>query len=401
MKRKKLQTASFALAAALLCRCPLSALASPAFAYDAETWERLGDSVMEYEELPLLVEEYNPTYLNNQTTYQDGRENKNAREVRDKQYESAYDTYDAADSLREQADSLEEMGALAVPGMASAYSSLMAAAIMTEKMALQTEQAADASYRDSEMDRLDYIGKQNGVIVQTQRLFASYSQVRATIPSLEKALELQQASFRLLEKQAEIGMATQTDLLNAQKNMQSLQSTLTQTGASMEALRRQLCLMTGWSQDASPEIRDLPRADISRIEVMNPEEDTKTALEQNVSLQSNRRAYANMAEGSADKKNMDRTIKNQEESIKAGMQTLYYDVLQKRTALQAAEAALASETSAMNAADLKLQLGSISSFQHLQEETAFLGKQVDVETANMNLQQAIETYEWALKGYTE
>ena len=36
---------------------------------------------------------------------------------------------------------------------------------------------------------------------------------------------------------------------------------------------------------------------------------------------------------------------------------------------------------------------------HALIRVSFLEKQIDKETANMNLQQAIETYEWALKGY--
>lgn len=63
---------------------------------------------MEYSELPYLVQEYNPTYLNNQTTYQAGRDTKNAKEVQDKQYNQANDLYDSADNLRDQADQIED-----------------------------------------------------------------------------------------------------------------------------------------------------------------------------------------------------------------------------------------------------------------------------------------------------
>ena len=83
------------------------------------------------------------------------------------------------------------------------------------------------------------------------------------------------------------------------------------------------------------------------------------------------------------------------------MRNLYNDVLQKETALELAKAALASETSGMREADRKLQLGSITSLQHLQEEAAYLGAEVDLAAANMDLQQSIETYEWALRGYME
>ena len=345
--RRTKKTISLAVAAALTVLTPMQALASPQFAYDSETWARLQDNVMEYSELQSLVEEYNPTYLNNQTTYRDSKTTEDARTIRNNKYENAYDAYDRADDLRSQAEDYLDMG------LASVYSGLISAAIATENTAIKTEQEADASYRDSEMDRLDYMNQQNGVIFQVQGQFASYNQVKKSIPGIEKNLEVQRASYSALERQVQQGLATQTDLLNARKNLQSLESTYTQTKATLETQRQNLCVMTGWSYDAQPEIQDLPDPDLTRIETMNPDVDIETALAANLSLQSNRRGYANMAEGSADKKNMERKIKNQEENIKAGIRNLYSDVLQKRTALQLAETAMASETVAMNAAKTK------------------------------------------------
>lgn len=74
--------------------------------------------------------------------------------------------------------------------MASAYASLMSASVMVEQNALKTQQSADASYRDSEMDRLDYINSQDAVVAQVQSAFAAYNQVKKTIPLMEKSVEL-------------------------------------------------------------------------------------------------------------------------------------------------------------------------------------------------------------------
>ena len=106
-RRRKTALLTAAAAAVLALQGPFAALAaSPQFAYDADTWAKLQDNVMEYSELPYLVQEYNPTYLNNQTTYQAGRDTKNAKEVQDKQYNQANDLYDSADNLRDQAPKL-------------------------------------------------------------------------------------------------------------------------------------------------------------------------------------------------------------------------------------------------------------------------------------------------------
>ena len=116
-RRRKTALLSAAAAAVLVLQGSFAALAaSPQFAYDADTWAKLQDNVMEYSELPYLVQEYNPTYLNNQTTYQAGRDTKNAKEVQDKQYNQANDLYDSADNLRDQADQIEGLSGSAGHG---------------------------------------------------------------------------------------------------------------------------------------------------------------------------------------------------------------------------------------------------------------------------------------------
>lgn len=392
MKQYKRMTA-LTVAAALAALSPLQVLASPQFAHDEATWARLQDNIMEYDELQMLVEEYNPTYLNNQTTYSDNRTRRDAGEVRDKQYESAIELYDSADELRGLADDYLDMG------LASAYASMIAAAVQQEQSALRTQQTADASYTDSEMDRIEHVIKQREVIIQTQGLFASYNQIKKTLTAVEKNMEYQQASHANLERRVQTQMATQTDLLKSLQALQSLQSTYTETQASLESTRQQLCLMTGWNYNDQPDIRELPLPDLSRIATMNPEADAQTALASNLSLQYNRRAYGNMQEGSSDKKNMERTIANQEETIRAGMTNLYNDVIQKQAAQQLAQSALTARTAEKASADRKYQLGMIAALEHLQAESNFANAQIDAAAADMNLQQAIETYEWALSGY--
>ena len=78
---------------------------------------------------------------------------------------------------------------------------------MVEQNALKTQQSADASYRDSEMDRLDYINSQDAVVAQVQSAFAAYNQVKKTIPLMEKSVELQELSMQLTQKRQQLGQA--------------------------------------------------------------------------------------------------------------------------------------------------------------------------------------------------
>ena len=98
------------LTAAALAATPMQVLAeSPQFAHDDATWERLRDNVMEYDELSLLVEEYNANYQNEQASYNDTKNDDDASRIRRDAKDSAQDMYDSAEDLRDQAEDLSSM----------------------------------------------------------------------------------------------------------------------------------------------------------------------------------------------------------------------------------------------------------------------------------------------------
>ena len=422
MKRQYRQVLPFLTAAALASFSPMQALAeNPQFAHDEATWARLQDNTMEYDELSLLVEEYNPNYQNEQASYNDTKNDDDAAEIRKDAKNSADDMYDSAEDLRDQAEDLSDQAddlsdqaeaareagnaALAAQLQAGAasymagYAPLMSAAAMTQNSALKSDISADSSYVDSDMRKIQHIKNQKGIVVSTQNLFNSYNQLRVNADLIQKNVEVMEAVANATQTQASIGMATQADVLKAQKNLQSIKSTQTETLSSLETLRQNLCMMTGWSYDAQPEIKEVPQADLAAIDQINLEADRQKALENNYDLQYSKRALNNMQENSTDKKNQERTVKNLEQSISASMTNLYNDIQQKKIAWQLAQAELATEQQSMSAVETKRGLGMVSDLEYLQAQSSFLGKQIAERTANMALFQAVETYNWAVNGY--
>ena len=419
MKRQYRQVLPFLTAAALASFSPMQALAeNPQFAHDEATWARLQDNTMEYDELSLLVEEYNPNYQNEQASYNDTKNDDDAAEIRkdaknsaDDMYDSAADLRDQAEDLSDQADDLSDQAeaareagnvALAAQLQAGAasymagYAPLMSAAAMTQNSALKSDISADSSYVDSDMRKIKHIKNQKGIVVSTQNLFNSYNQLRINADLIQKNVEVMEAAANAAQTQASIGMATQADVL---KNLQSIKSTQTETLSSLETLRQNLCMMTGWSYNAQPEIKEVPQADLAAIDQINLEGDRQKALENNYDLQYSKRALNNMQENSTDKKNQERTVKNLEQSISASMTNLYNDIQQKKIAWQLAQAELATEQQSMSAVETKRGLGMVSDLEYLQAQSSFLGKQIAERTANMALFQAVETYNWAVNGY--
>ncbi|MBS6263749.1 MAG: YtxH domain-containing protein [Clostridium sp.] len=422
MKRQYKQVLPLLTAAALASFSPMQALAeNPQFAHDEATWARLQDNTMEYDELSLLVEEYNPNYQNEQASYNDTKNDDDAAEIRKDAKNSADDMYDSAEDLRDQAEDLSDQAddlsdqaeaareagnaALAAQLQAGAasymagYAPLMSAAAMTQNSALKSDISADSSYVDSDMRKIKHIKNQKGIVVSTQNLFNSYNQLRINADLIQKNVEVMEAAANAAQTQASIGMATQADVLKAQKNLQSIKSTQTETLSSLETLRQNLCMMTGWSYDAQPEIKEVPQADLAAIDQINLEADRQKALENNYDLQYSKRALNNMQENSTDKKNQERTVKNLEQSISASMTNLYNDIQQKKIAWQLAQAELATEQQSMSAVETKRGLGMVSDLEYLQAQSSFLGKQIAERTANMALFQAVETYNWAVNGY--
>lgn len=422
MKRQYRQVLPLLTAAALASFSPVQALAAnPQFAHDEATWGRLQDNTMEYDELSLLVEEYNPNYQNEQSSYNDTKNDDDAAEIRRDAKNSAAELYDSADDLRSQAEDLSDQAAdlsdqaeaareagnaaLAAQLQAGAasymagYAPLMSAAAMTQNSALKSDISADSSFVDSDMRKIQHIKNQKGIIVSVQNLFNSYNQLRANADLIQKNVEVMEAAANAVQTQASIGMATQADVLKSQKNLQSIKATQTETLASLETLRQNLCMMTGWSYDAQPEIKEVPQADLASVDQLNLEADRQKALENNYDLQYSRRALNNMQENSTDKKNQERTVKNLEQSISASMTNLYSDIQQKKIAWQLAQAELATEQQSMSATETKRSLGMVSSLEYLQAQSSFLGKQIAERTANMSLFQAVEAYNWAVNGY--
>lgn len=422
MKRQYKQVLPLLTAAALASFSPMQALAeNPQFAHDEATWARLQDNTMEYDELSLLVEEYNPNYQNEQASYNDTKNDDDAAEIRKDAKNSADDMYDSAEDLRDQAEDLSDQAddlsdqaeaareagnvALAAQLQAGAasymagYAPLMSAAAMTQNSALKSDISADSSYVDSDMRKIQHIKNQKGIVVSTQNLFNSYNQLRVNADLIQKNVEVMEAVANAAQTQASIGMATQADVLKAQKNLQSIKSTQTETLSSLETLRQNLCMMTGWSYNAQPEIKEVPQADLAAIDQINLEADRQKALENNYDLQYSKRALNNMQENSTDKKNQERTVKNLEQSISASMTNLYNDIQQKKIAWQLAQAELATEQQSMSAVETKRGLGMVSDLEYLQAQSSFLGKQIAERTANMALFQAVETYNWAVNGY--
>ena len=347
---------------------------------DDETWNRLQDDVLEYQEIPALVEHFSPVY----------------RQVLDNIALNAQPYADAAARLRESAlelrndaraarDDGDQMG----DQVASMTADIQTETAKTFEKVVKSIDGASRTTKNSTRKQL---------IQGVQQLMTGYCQARGSKELTDTSVELAQAAYDTALVQRQTGMATDGDVQTAQKNLLTAQKQQKALDDSMTTMRQNLAYLTGRSYDAPLEIGALPSPDVSRIDAMNPEADFSTALSYNYTYIGQR---STSGKGTANHDVKFRTMEETEEKLKIRLDALYQAVLQSRAAYEAAGSAYESAAIEMNANEQRYAMGMLSRLGYLQARAAFLQQKAAYETAAAGLQQAMDTYDWALQGIVD
>lgn len=377
MKKWK-QISACCMAAVLAAAVPTGTAwaGSPEFARSAEEWAKLRDNVMEYDELAGLIHEYNVTVQNNQRDYNE-KKNKTSDEI-------AQDYRDAADAIRSSMSGEDDAGSILSDAM-------------SEAQALTLEQQADDSVEDSEIFKMTYDQTEKTLVSNAQANMISYHQKVLDLELKQKNRELLAATYDSVALKMNNGMATQMDLLTARENLQNADAAILTAQSDLENTRQKLCVMLGWRYDASPEIMGIPSADLNRITAMDPSADKEKALENNYTLRINRKKLANSSSNSK-KESLQMTIDDNIQRIGASVDSAYKNVIQAQTAYQQASVALDAASKNMEAAERKMTIGTISRLDYLSQQYAYLQAQTAMKNADMDLFQAMESYDWNVNG---
>lgn len=390
-QKRRLGSITVALSLSLGMTVPAFA-ASPPFAYTEEEWARLRDNVLEYDEIPNLINEYNVIVENNNETYKTYRSQKSSEEGRE-------DLEETAEKLLEQASDLEDM--MAEPMMAlftNSYAQLLYAARSMESGALQIQQQVESYTIDGPTLKLQFDNIKAMMTATAQDLMISYEKLLVNEEMVKSTQELLNAVLESTKRQKEQGMATEHDVLGAQMNLQNLEASLMQIQSGTKTIRQNLCLLTGWAYDAEPDIRPIPEPDVEYLESRNVAKDSKTALEKNYMHKYNLRVLENTVRD-ADKQNLQRTIENEQKTIPQALQSLYDSAVQLK--LEWEEAQTAVKTAEDNLATVTRQkdLGMVGNLQFQQVKTAYDTAVSQEKTAKLSLFQAIEAYRRGVDGY--
>ena len=376
---------SVSITGVMLAAAPMTALAaSPEFARTSEEWARLRDNKIEYEELEDLIAEYNTTVQTNQLDLNEFRRDygDTKDDVSDKYLDIANEIYDNI-SYPDSDD--------------PTYGYVVASMLSAEIQAKNMEKQSDDNLEDSEIIGWNYKQAEKTLVTVAQSNMVTLEKNQLSLKQAEIARDQAQMSLTSAETRAAIGTATQVDVLNAREALQTAERNVESAKSNIENVRQKLLVMTGWTYDAQPEICQVPAADVSRIQGMDPAADREKALENNYTLLVNKKKLKN-AESGTTKESLQKTIADNEQKIGSALVTNYQNVLAAKLAYDQAAAELELARRDLQSMELQFQQGKASQNQLTTQQYDLQNKELAMKTADLNLFQTMETYDWAVKG---
>lgn len=378
---KRPLTAMLALSMAAV-PCQAFASESTDFTYTDEQLARMQDNNMDYDELAWLIDKYNATVLNNKQKFSDFK----------KDYGLTKD--DVSEAYRDLADELENN----LSGEDDAGSLISDLGMDTRVQNLR--ETADDNLEDSAVIWWGYEEARDNLVVVAQSNMISYQKSLLDLEVKRKNAELLEAEYNLAQAKRGAQTVTDMEVLNAKESMLNAQAAVTTLEASIRETKQKLCVMTGWSYNAEPVIGEIPEPDWDRVDSINPEADRQAALENNYTLKINKRKLEN-ATADNTKTTLKQTIRENEEQIGVSLATAAKNVQAAKIAYDQAVSTKDLEEKNLALASVKIQAGTIRPIDYQEQEYKTLSSQAAEKTAKMELFEAIETYEWAVKGLAE
>ena len=377
--------------------CMLAVTSVPAFAYSPtgpgaspeagryseEELARLQDNVLEYSEIQNRVREYNPTISQVWKTYEDTRQDyANMVTELESQYQVVKNLADSYESAGEMMGN--QVLISTAKQLKKGYQSTMES--MEDTVSQWNDNKSTGSIRSYERQ----------MTAGAQQAMIGYDTIRQNIATLETMVQLYDRQYQMYTRQKELGLATDKDVLSSYTSFLSAQSQLASLNNQADSVRRSLCQLLGYDPETNPEIRSLPAFDMTRLEGMNLEEDTKKAIGNNYTLISQRTSAAGKT--NAKRENRNKILDEGDQKLTIEMQRLYQDVMDKKAAYDAAATGYQAAEASWGAAQRQYQNGLISEIQYIGLQLAYYQKKAALESANLSLWQAMENYDWGITG---
>ena len=357
---------------------------SPTWAYSAEEWATLRDDNLDYSEIDKLVHEYNPTVLANVLSYQDQMD-KTSSDV-------AQSYYDAAEKITSSMSYPDEDSANYGSGVTSYLNSQISAENLREQ--------GDKNTNDSTTYKLSYDKQEATLAKQAKQLMVTYWSSYYNLDTLRNNITLAEQNLATVQRKVAAGTATSSQQLTAEQSLTDAQTALTTAETNLEATRRSLVLMLGWSASDTVNIGELPTITADTVNAIDLNADIETSKTNNYSLQSTERQLNNATTSNV-RAELTQTRDTAVKNIAADVTDLYDSLKQSLTDLDAANETLAVKQSDLTAADAKLAAGMMTQNQYNSTKISYEAAQTSVKQKQLAVLTAYINYEAAVNGLAE
>lgn len=244
------------------------------------------------------------------------------------------------------------------------------------------------------------------LVLGAQNLYMAYYNMQLQKAELSRSLDILTRNIKVMEKRFELGQVAEIDLLNLKGNLEDITSGQNTLDIQMKNIASQLNVMIGRQPEAELEIGSLPFADIGYLESINREEDFKTAMKNSYALTIKNQDVA-AAQKNSNKDN-EASIRNYqavqlqyqaaENTFEVNFGKLYRDLEDKINALDSAQKTYELKVKNLEVAQKKYELGMISELELFSAQDDVNAQSAKIDSAQVALFTAQETYKWALKG---
>lgn len=387
MKQKQRMTLATAICLSLvLTPLPVKAagpIAEPiGTGYDEETWTRLTDGILEYDEVPERVHAFNSSI---KETWD------NLEQVKQDLTTGVNELLSAKRKAESLKDSAKEDGDIETLINAATQEAIL------DAVAKGMTSAAINPLSRANMRAIEKGEDQITMIVQG--LMINYDSLQKQSETMDLMRQMYDRQYQIMVNKQALGMATQTQVLQAQKNQLSAQSNVHLMWQYMSQLLPAISSLTGWPADEPPVIARVPAVDPGIMAQMNLEEDTRKAIGNNTALQKLRRSAPGKTNDGASARLGQ--IEAEEQKMAIFMQSLYQDVFARHAAYEAAQAGYLSAQKSAESSRRMYEMGMMAEADYLGTQLSFCSKEAAYQSADTNLRLAIETYQWAVRGLVD
>lgn len=344
--------------------------------------EKLQDGKVEYEELGTLIH-YNNTDVQLKAV-ENERSKTDYKLIKD-------ELVTERESVRRDKEDAKDEGDMETYAENAAYEKVYSSAI--------------TSYNDM-IKRLDrYTANRNRIWLErqltsgAQSLMISYQASQAQKDTLIQMDALYGQLYEETLAGNRAGTATAQEVETARNQWNDAKVSLQSMTDNETSIYQNLCLLLGISEDEGIQIERIQEFPLSLLDQINLEEDTEKAIASNTTLITTRNTSTSKSSSAVRNKKM--KVADQEEKIKVVMQELYGKLQQEKLSYESAKIGYSSSELTWNHAQTSYELGIMSKSQYLSAQLTFLQSKAALEAEDLNLRQAYETYEWAVKGIAD